>query len=85
MSGKNEKKQDLCDIVLKNIVQEKVKGIDLKTCRTLLEILTILKAMKWKSLTDLEDLITGERPEVMQGLVNSTGSKPDENIKKTIS
>ena len=82
MAGKTEKKQELCDIVLKNIVQEKLKGIDVKTCRVLIEILTILKAMKWKNLSDFENLISKERPEVLQGLVDYKGINAEQTIKK---
>ena len=48
--GKTEAKEAISDIVLKNIMQEKIKSIDVKSCRVLIEILTILKAMKWRSL-----------------------------------
>ena len=83
MVNKTDRKEELCDIVLKNIVRERIKSIDPKSCRMLIEILTIMKAMKLKSLSDFQEIISKERPEVVQGIADVKSQNADQTFRKS--
>lgn len=81
--NKADRKEEISGIVLSNILQEKLRNIDVKSCRVLIEVITILRAMKQKSIVDLEALIARERPEILQGLAaDGRGASLEPQVKK---
>ena len=66
MENKAAKKEDFGHYVLHKIVQEKIRTLDLKSTKTLLEILELLASAKVKSLADFREIIQSTRPEAME-------------------
>jgi len=52
--------------VLHKIVKEKIRTLDLKSTKTLLEILELLASAKVKSLSNFREIIQSTRPEVVE-------------------
>ena len=82
MVNKTEKKDEISGIILSRSILEKLRNIDMKSCKVLIEIITIMKAMKQRSVLDLENLIAKERPEVIQGLAEVKGFGAEQQLKK---
>lgn len=52
--------------MLHKIVKEKIRTLDLKSTKTLLEILELLASAKVKSLSNFREIIQSTRPEVVE-------------------
>jgi len=66
MENKQAKKEDFGHAVLQKIVKEKIRTLDLKSTKTLLEILELLASAKVKSLSNFREIIQSTRPEAME-------------------
>jgi hypothetical protein len=66
MENKAAKKEVFGHVVLQKIVKEKIRTLDLKSTKTLLEILELLASAKVKSLSDFREIIQSTRPEAME-------------------
>jgi hypothetical protein len=66
MENKQTKKEVFGHAVLQKIVKEKIRTLDLKSTKTLLEILELLASAKVKSLADFREIIQSTRPEAME-------------------
>ena len=66
MENKAAKKEDFGHVVLHKIVKEKIRTLDLKSTKTLLEILELLASAKVKSLSNFREIIQNTRPEAME-------------------
>jgi len=66
LGGNATRKEDFGQAVLQKIVKEKVKTLDLKSTKTLLEILELLASAKVKSLADLREIVQSTRPEAVE-------------------
>jgi len=66
MENKAAKKEVFGHAVLQKIVKEKIRTLDLKSTKTLLEILELLASAKVKSLSDFREIIQSTRPEAME-------------------
>ena len=60
------RKEGFGHAVLQKIVREKIKALDLKNIKTLLEILELLASAKVKSLPQFREIIQSTRPEVVE-------------------
>jgi len=66
LAGNATRKEDFGHAILQKIVKEKVKTLDLKSIKTLLEILELLASAKVKSLANLREIIQSTRPEAVE-------------------
>lgn len=66
MAGNATRKEDFGNAVLIKIVREKIRALDLKHTKTLLEILELLASAKVKSLANFKEIIQSTRPEAVE-------------------
>ena len=66
MDIKATKKENFGNELLLKIVKEKIRTLDLKSTKTLLEILELLASAKVKSLSNFREIIQNTRPEAME-------------------
>ena len=64
MPMKTEEK-DNSNAVLIKICREKFKTLDLKTCKTLIEILRLLTVGKVKNLSEFVEILESSRPDAV--------------------
>ena len=66
LAGNATRKEDFGNAVLMKVVKEKIRAFDLKSTKTLLEILELLASAKVKSLADLREIVQSTRPEAVE-------------------
>ena len=66
MDIKATRKENFGNELLLKIVKEKIRTLDLKSTKTVLEILELLASAKVKSLSHFREIIQSTRPEVME-------------------
>jgi hypothetical protein len=66
MEDMPRKKGGLAHVVLQKIVKERIRTLDSKSTKTLLEIIELLISAKVKSLSNFREIIQSTRPEVVE-------------------
>ena len=62
---KTEEKDNFNNAVLIKICKEKLKTLDLKTCKTLIELTRVLAAGRVKNLSEFVEILESSRPDAV--------------------
>ena len=84
MDIKTTKKENFGKELLLKIAKEKIRTLDLKSTKTLLEILELLASAKVKSLLHIREIIQNTRPEAVEKWKDELNGGESESLSQNL-